>query len=105
MSFIKKQLGQRIREMRKARRITQEQLAEMLGIGTANISYIENGKFAPSIENFEKMVKIFDVEPYELYKFTTKTTIQEMRAKIIKALECDDELLILMYKIFNAIKK
>ncbi|MBR2430524.1 helix-turn-helix transcriptional regulator [bacterium] len=41
---MKKLLGKRIRELRKARKITQEQLAEKLGIGPANISYIENGK-------------------------------------------------------------
>ena len=60
-------LGKRIRELRKARKITQEQLAEKLEIGPANISYIENGKFAPFMKNFEKIVEIFEVEPYELY--------------------------------------
>ena len=54
MSNIKKFLGQRIKEIRKARGITQEQLAERIGIGTPNISYIETGRYAPTVENFEK---------------------------------------------------
>ena len=102
---IKKLLGERIRQLRKARGITQEKLAEMLGIGTPNISYIENGKFAPSIENFEKLVKLFDIEPYELYKFPQKESKIEIRNKLFKALEENDELLMLIYKFYQAVKE
>lgn len=105
MGTIKKLLGKRIRELRKARGITQEELAEKLGIGTPNISYIENGKFAPSIENFEKLVAIFEVEPYELYKFPSKETPDDMKRKLNKALDEDEELLKLVYKFYQAIKK
>ena len=52
MGEIKKLLGQRIRQLRKARGLTQEELAEMLEIGTPNISYIENGKFREIGYNF-----------------------------------------------------
>ena len=55
MSNIKKLLGLRIREYRKSLNMTQEKLAELIGIGTPNISYIENGKFAPSVETLEKI--------------------------------------------------
>lgn len=104
MSTIKKLLGQRIREMRKSRHITQEQLAEMLGIGTANISYIENGKFAPSMENFEKLVEIFEVEPYEFYKFPQKKTLNDIKTELFTALENDENLLRLMYKFYMAVR-
>lgn len=104
MSTLKKLLGQRIREFRKSRKITQEQLAEMLGIGTANISYIENGKFAPSIENFEKLANIFQVEPYELYKFPNVKSKDEIKKELFCALEQDEKLLKLIYRIYKAIK-
>ena len=104
MSEIKKLLGQRIRQLRKARGITQEELAEMLGIGTPNISYIENGKFSPSMENFEKLVNIFNVEPYELYKFPTKESTVEIKNKLFKALDENDTLLLQVYKFYQAIK-
>jgi len=104
MSTLKQLLGKRIRELRKERRITQEQLAEMLGIGTANISYIENGKFAPSMENFEKLLNIFGVEAYELYNFPRTESLEEMRAKLYSALDKNDELLKIIYKIYKAIK-
>lgn len=105
MSQIKKLLGQRIRQLRKARGITQEELAEKLGICTPNISYIENGKFAPSMENFEKLVNIFDVEPYELYKFPSRESTIEIKHKLFKALEEDDDLLLQVYKFYQVIKK
>lgn len=105
MGNIKKLLGQRIRELRKARKITQEQLAEMLNIGTANISYIENGKFAPSIENFEKLVNIFGVEPYELYKFPSKESLESMRQNMYYDLERDEELFRLVHKFYQVVKK
>ena len=105
MGTIKKLLGKRIREIRKSRRITQEQLAEMLGIGPANISYIENGKFTPSMENFEKMVEIFGVEPYELYQFPTRETTAEIKAILYNAMDRDEDLLKLIYKFYQAVKK
>lgn len=104
MSKLKKLLGQRIRDLRKSKKITQEQLAEKLGIGTANISYIENGKFAPSFENFEKLVNIFGIEPYELYKFPLQKTNAEIKEELFSAINNDEELLGNIYKFYLAIK-
>ena len=53
MDNLKKQLGQNIKLIRKAKKLTQEKLAEIVGIGTPNISYIESGKFAPSIDTLQ----------------------------------------------------
>lgn len=103
MNSIKKQLGSKIKEIRKHRGITQEQLAEMVGIGTSNISYIETGKFAPSIENFEKIVNALNVEPYELYMFNPIKSIDEMKKEIKTAIE-DENVLNLIYKFYLAIK-
>ena len=104
MSTLKKMLGKRIRELRKSHGITQEQLAEMLGIGTANISYIENGKFAPSFENFEKLTHIFKIEPYELYKFKQCYSKEYILRELFSALEKDDALLNIVYNFYKAIK-
>ena len=47
---IYKQIGNRLLECRKELNYTQEQLAEMLGIGTAYYGKIERGEKCPSIE-------------------------------------------------------
>ena len=104
MSSIKKQLGKRIKEIRKSKNITQEQLAEKVGIGTANISYIENGKFAPTIENFEKIADVLEVEPYELYMFSPQKSKETMRKELFSELEKNDKLLELIYKFYLVVK-
>ncbi|MGN0014220.1 MAG: helix-turn-helix domain-containing protein [Candidatus Gastranaerophilaceae bacterium] len=50
----KKLLGKRLQEIRKSRKLTQEQVAEFAGLETSSISNIENGKYYPSAENIEK---------------------------------------------------
>ena len=104
MSSIKKLLGQRIKSVRKSRGITQEQLAEKVGIGTANISYIETGKFAPSIENFEKIAVALNVEPHELYTFAVLKSPEDMRRELFPQLENDERILRLVYKFYLAIR-
>lgn len=104
MSKIKKLLGQRIKEIRKSKGMTQEQLAELVGIGTSNISYIETGKFAPTIENFEKIVKALEVEPQELYTFAHLKPTEEIKEELFTALEKDERLLKLVYKFYLTIK-
>lgn len=66
MNNIKKRLGRRIQELRKSNKLTQEQLAEKIEIGTSNISYIETGKFYPTPETLGKIAKALNVEIYEL---------------------------------------
>lgn len=104
MNKIKKLLGLRIREIRKSKGITQEQLAEKVGIGTSNISYIETGKFAPSIESFEKIAEVLQVEPYELYMFSPLKPTEEIKRELFQELDNNPDLLKLVYKFYLAVK-
>ena len=99
-----KKIGSFLKKLRKEKGITQEELAEKIGIGTSNISYIENGKFAPSIENFAKIAEVLGVEPSELYKFSHHKTLDEIKQEFFQAMETDEHLLKLMYKIYLALK-
>ncbi|MBQ8210163.1 MAG: helix-turn-helix transcriptional regulator [Clostridia bacterium] len=49
-------IGSRIREARNLSKLTQEQLAESVGVGTTYISDIERGKKFPSLSLFIKIV-------------------------------------------------
>ena len=104
MGELKKLLGKRIKQLRKAKGLTQEELAEKIGIGTANISYIENGKFAPSIENFEKIAETLEVEPYELYLFTTSKTPEDMKKELFKVINENNSILYMLYKYLKTIE-
>ena len=103
MRNLKKLLGNKIREYRKKKKFTQEQLAEMVGIGTANISYIETGKFAPSMETLDKLAKALDVYPYELYMFEHLQSAEEIKEELFNALSTDEKLLRLVYKFYRTI--
>lgn len=101
MSELKKLLGKRIKQLRKIKGITQEELADSIGIGVANISYIETGKFAPSIENFEKIAKTLEVQPYELYLFAPSKTPNEMRNELLNVINKDTAILYMLYKYYK----
>lgn len=105
MQDIKKLLGKRIRELRKARHLTQEKLAELVEIGPANISYIETGRFAPSVETLAKLSEALGVYIYELYMFEGYSkSIDEIKNELIEALKNDDKLASMMYKFYLAVK-
>lgn len=104
MENIKFLLGKKIKELRKAHKYTQEQLAEKIGIGTPNISYFETGKFAPSIETLQKLAQVFGVEIYELYMFQPLKPTSEIKQELAKAIESDEKILRLLYKFYITIK-
>jgi transcriptional regulator with XRE-family HTH domain len=69
---LQRKLGQRIAALRKARKLTQEQLAEALVCSVEFISLVERGVNAPSVAGLEKFAKILKVEVKELFNFEEK---------------------------------
>ncbi len=62
-------LGVKIRILREAAGLTQEQLAEAAGISVKFTGYIERGERSPSIKTLEKIAKALKVAPKELFDF------------------------------------
>lgn len=54
-------LGQRLRQLRRQRRKTQEEVARALGLKRARYSHYENGRNEPDAELLQKMAAYFDV--------------------------------------------
>ncbi len=100
---MKKLFGKRVQEIRKKRGLTQEKLAELVDIGTPNISYIENGKFYPSYETFVGLLEALEVEPSELFAFDMKKSSEELKEEMMEAFNNDEKLLRLVYKLYRAI--
>jgi transcriptional regulator with XRE-family HTH domain len=69
---LQRELGQRIAALRKARKLTQEQLAEELGCSVEFISLVERGVNAPSVSGLEKFANVLKVEVRELFTFGGK---------------------------------
>ena len=59
-------IGQKIRTTRKARGLSQEQLAEKIGISTTHMSHIETGNTKLSLPVFVNLAKVLEVRTDEL---------------------------------------
>jgi len=55
-------IGERIRELRKLRRLTQKQLAEMTGIAEITIRQYESGKYTPKIAKIQMIASALDTD-------------------------------------------
>ena len=62
-------LGQRIKELRKAKKLTQAQLSEAIGMDTTNFCKLENGGQLPKEENIEKIASVLEVSVKDLFDF------------------------------------
>ncbi|MGO9588131.1 MAG: helix-turn-helix domain-containing protein [Limisphaerales bacterium] len=70
--MLQKKLGQRIANLRRAKKFTQEQLAEAVGCSVEFISLVERGVNAPSIAGLEKFARVLKVEVKALFSFEEK---------------------------------
>lgn len=59
-------LHDKIRSVRNQNKLTQEQVAEKLGISTNGYSKIEKGQTKLSIERLQEIANIFDIDIIEL---------------------------------------
>jgi len=100
---IKNLLGKRIQEIRKRKHLKQEQLAEMINIETASLSNIERGKYYPTADNLDKILKVLNVTPRELFDFEHLAPKEELINEMTAAMNKDTGLTELMYKFFKTI--
>lgn len=98
MSGVKKLFGKRVKELRKQNHLTQEKLAELIGIDTRNLIKIENGETFPRVQTLEKLLEVLKIAPYEIFRNEHLDNPEILRNKIIQKLENDDELVKLIYK-------
>ena len=59
----------KLRELRKNQKLTQEELANLIGISRQAINAIEKEKFDPSLPKAFKMSKLFKISIEELFFF------------------------------------
>lgn len=63
---IDEEIGQRIREKRTEKKLTQEKVGEILGMTPQNVSAIELGKIAVNVADIIKLSDLLDTTPDEL---------------------------------------
>lgn len=98
----KKLLGKRIKEVRKNRNLTQEELAEKVNIDITTLSGIESGRHFPSLVTLEKIAKILDVALTTLFDYNHLISTDEMRNFIENNMNLfSDDDIKFVYKLLN----
>ncbi len=60
MAIDYKDIGQRVKQVRIEKGLTQEKLSELVGIGPSHMSHIESGSTVPSFEVFISILNALD---------------------------------------------
>lgn len=65
---IIRKLGSRIQQLRQERGISQERLANQVGISRVYMGYIEQGRSSPAVGKLYRMAKVLHVPFVELFR-------------------------------------
>lgn len=71
-------VGARIRELRKARALTQEKLAWEAGLSKGHLSGIEKGLVRPTLTTLSMLAKRLEVDLLDLFTFPAESTRQRV---------------------------
>lgn len=98
---FKKAIGERIKNYRKLKELTQEQLAEAMDFNTKSISLLENGHNYIALNKVPKLCNALDIQPYQLFVFDKRNIkTQNTQNDIIELLNTmDNQKLKLAYKL------
>ncbi|MGN0031573.1 MAG: helix-turn-helix domain-containing protein [Candidatus Gastranaerophilaceae bacterium] len=100
---IKKLFGQKIKEKRIAHFLTQEQLAEIIGISPKTLSQIELGNNFVSSEKLVEICSALNISPKMLFDYETEND-DELLEKIYYKLKNNRSLILKIYKIIQIIE-
>ncbi len=102
----KELIGKRIKELRKAQRLSQEQAAEKADISPNYISRIECGKENPTLDMLIKLSNALEIEMWEIFDFGHEANIKELRDAMSRLLkDTGEEKIRLAVKILRAVAR
>lgn len=105
MESTKELLGRRIKELRKIRGLSQEELSEKVDIDPKHLSRIEVGRGFPSLDTLEKIAKALNVEMKDFFEFAHEARSAKELMKTLEGLakETDEDSLRLLVKVARAV--
>lgn len=68
-TVVHQKIAEKIRNLRKDKNITQEELAFKAGLNRAYIGYIERGERKPSVDTLAKIAKALSIKLFQLFQF------------------------------------
>jgi transcriptional regulator with XRE-family HTH domain len=102
----KKLIGMRIKEIRRSKGLSQEQLAEKADINSKYLSRMERGTENPTLDMFIKLANALEIEPWEMFDFGHVVSHKELRGAIQNITKTADEpTLRLALKVLRAVTR
>jgi HSP20 family protein len=77
-------ISRRVRNLREEKNISQQQLANQLGVSRQSIIAVEKGKFLPSLPLALRIAQIFNLDLEDLIEFTADRSIPPKSSKSTK---------------------
>ena len=99
-----KLLGRRIKELRKKRGLTQEQLAEKCHMHYKFLGSVERATVNPTLKILKKIAAALDVSLAELFRYESHAAAPQLiRKRLIEGIKkCNDAEVLLLYHIYRA---
>jgi len=101
----KKLLGQRIKELIKRNGISQEKLAEMIGIEPTALSNIVTGRNYPLFSTLDRLIHVLGINYNDVFDFEHNDTNENLKGQIMDILEKHPDKIKDFYKIAKALTK
>ena len=86
MNLDKETIGKKIRQIRKEKGLSQEELSEKIDISPRHMCTIENGNSFPSIETFIKIAEILDININDFFNLNLESS-DNLRAEIYNLIQ------------------
>ncbi len=98
--MLKEQFAKKLKSIRKSRKLTQEQLAELVDVDFRYISFLENARSFPSCDLLEKITKALNISYADLFIFEENLSREEIKKQLIEIIQLlDDKNLYTLFKI------
>lgn len=99
-------IGERIKNLRKIKKMNQEDLRKIIDVSQRTMSMIENNESDLSVKDIEKLSKFFNVSINYLIKGTEEeNTISKTEQEIIQLVRKDQDIKETLLKFLDAKKK
>lgn len=99
----KKLLGKRIKELIKPKHLSQEKLAELIGVEPTTLSNIVTGRNYPLISTLEKIIQVLDIKFSDVFNFEHNKENKDLQAEIEQILNNNPDRMKDFYKIAKAL--
>lgn len=71
---IYKEICMGLKKLRRYKMLSQQQVAGELGIDRSTYAYYESGRTIPGFDTMDKILKIFDINYYDLFSLVNDTS-------------------------------